>query len=158
MSERVRPSRDQAHLVVAAVRVLAHRENRPPTADEVAVLLGLAPEPVSVAVRELVGLGILREVADAYAARLEVGDLPRIEELAAGGGPAMESELKSFSEKKREREQALRKQFEGDLKGGKEKRFSKLEDDLKKFRSGGGPRTNLWGEPIESAEESEDES
>ncbi|OGO47219.1 MAG: hypothetical protein A2W37_07115 [Chloroflexi bacterium RBG_16_63_12] len=99
--------------------------------------------------RELVSMGVLREVADAYEARLEIGDYPRIEELAEGGGPAMKGELESFSARKREREEALRKQFEGDLKAGREKKFSKLEEDLKKFRSGGGPRTNLWGEPIE---------
>jgi hypothetical protein len=149
MSERVRPSREQAHLIVAAVRVLAHRESVPPRAAEVAELLGLAPEPVAVAVRELVELGVLREVADAYGARLELGDYPRVVERAAGGGPAMQSEIKSFSERRRERDQALRQQFADDLKSDKKDKFSKLEEDLKRFRGGGAPRTNLWGEPIE---------
>jgi hypothetical protein len=154
MSERVRPSREQAQLIVAAVRVLAHREKVPPRVAEVAELLALVPEPVAVAVRELVELGILREVSDAYGVRLELGDHLKIEELTAGGGPAMQSEMKSFSEKRREREQALRKQFEGDLKSDKREKFSKLEEDLKRFRGGAGPpRTNLWGEPIEDAGE-----
>ncbi len=154
MSERVRPSREQAHLILSAVRVLAHRETVPPRVADVAELLGLAPEPVAVAVRELVELEILREVADAYGARLEIGDYLKIEELAAGGGPAMQSELKSFSERRRERDEALRKQFAGDLQSGKKEKFSRLEEDLKKFRTGGGPpRTNLWGEPIEEPDE-----
>lgn len=154
MSERVRPSREQAHLIVAAVRLLAHRESCPPTPDEVAELLALRPEPVAVAVRELVSLGILREVSDAYASRLEVGEYPKIDDLAAGGGAAMETELKSFSEKKRERDDALRKRFASDLGSGNKERFSKLEEDLKKFRGGEGPRTNLWGEPIEEDRQS----
>ncbi len=149
MSERVRPSRDQAHLIVGAVRVLAHRETVPPRAEEVAELLKLAPESVAVAVRELVELGVLREVADAYGARLEIGDHLKIEELAAGGGPAMQTEIKSFSERRRERDQALRQQFAEDLKSDKKDKFSRLEEDLKKFRGGGAPRTNLWGEPID---------
>jgi hypothetical protein len=153
MSERVRPSREQAHVIVAGVRVLAHRDSVPPRAAEVAELLGLAPEILGVAVRELVELGVLREVADAYGARLEIGDHLKIEELTAGGGPAMQSEMKSFSERKREREEALRQQFADDLKSDKKGKFSKLEEDLKKFRGGSGPRTNLWGEPIEEPDE-----
>ena len=153
MSERVRPSRDQAHLIVAGVRVLAHRESVPPRVADVAELLGMSPELLGVAVRVLVELGVLREVADAYGARLEIGDHLKIEELTAGGGPAMQSEMKSFSERKREREEALRQQFADDLKSDKKDKFSKLEEDLKKFRSGGGPRTNLWGEPIEEPED-----
>src|SRR5262245_2395893 len=156
MSERVRPSREQAHVVVAAVRVLGHRESRPPSVQEVAELLGLAPEPVNVVLRELTELGILREVTDAYGARYEIGDYLQIEELVSGGGPAMKSERASFSEKRRERDEALRKQFEGDLKGQRERKFSKLEEDLKNFRGGPGPRTNLWGEPVKDKDEDED--
>src|SRR5512139_4078444 len=92
MSERVRPSRDQAHLIVAGVRVLAHRESVPPRVADVAELLGMSPELLGVAVRVLVELGVLREVADAYGARLEIGDHLKIEELAAGGGPALQTE------------------------------------------------------------------
>ncbi|HEV8481462.1 MAG TPA: hypothetical protein VGR66_11770 [Candidatus Eisenbacteria bacterium] len=153
MSEKVRPGREQAHVVVAAVRVLAHRESRPPSVQEVADLLGERPEPVNVVLRELTDLGILREVTDAYGARYEVGDHLLIEDLAAGSGPAMKSELASFTEKRRERDDALRKQFEGDLKGQRERKFSKLEEDLKNFRGGSGPRTNLWGEPVKDEDD-----
>jgi hypothetical protein len=69
----------------------------------------------------------------------------------------MQSEMKSFSERKREREQALRQQFADDLKSDKKSKFSKLEEDLKKFRGGGGPRTNLWGEPVAEPDEEADE-
>src|SRR5262249_27356582 len=135
------------------VRVLAHRESRPPSVQEIAELLGERPEPVNVVLRELTELGIVREVTDAYGARYEVGDYLKIEDLAAGSGPAMRSELASFSEKRRERDDALRKQFEGDLKGQRERKFSKLEEDLKNFRGGPGPRTNLWGEPVKDEDD-----
>ena len=75
MSERTRPDRQQAHLIVAAVRVLSHREARPPSSIEVADLLEMSPELTQVVVRQIVELGILNEVADAYEARLEVADL-----------------------------------------------------------------------------------
>ena len=155
MSEKVRPGREQAHVVVASVRVLAHRLSRPPSVQEVADLLGEPPESVNVGLRELTELGILREVTDAYGARYEVGDYLKIEDLAAGSGPAMRSELASFTEKRRERDDALRKQFEGDLKGQRESKFSKLEEDLKNFRGGSGPRTNLWGEPVKDEDDEE---
>lgn len=121
--------------------------------QEVADLLGERPEPVNVVLRELTDLGILREVTDAYGARYEIGDYLKIEDLTAGSGPAMKSELASFSEKRRERDDVLRKQFEGDLKGQRERKFSKLEEDLKNFRGGSGPRTNLWGEPVKDEDD-----
>jgi len=121
--------------------------------NEVAELLDERPEAVNVVLRELTELGILREVTDAYGARYEIGDYLKIEDLAAGSGPAMKTELASFSEKRRERDDALRKQFEGDLKGQRERKFSKLEEDLKNFRGGPGPRTNLWGEPVKDEDD-----
>jgi hypothetical protein len=153
MSEKVRPGKEQAHVAVAALRVLAHLHSRPPSVQEVADLLGERPEPVNVVLRELTGLGIVREVTDAYGARYEVGDYLKIEELAEGSGPAMKTELASFSEKRRERDDVLRKQFEGDLKGQRERKFSKLEEDLKNFRGGSGPHTNLWGEPVKDEDD-----
>jgi hypothetical protein len=159
MAERVRPSRDQAHLIAAAVRVLAHREAFPPNVEQIGELLRLAPEPLAVAVRELVTLGILREVTDAYGARIEIGDLSAIETLAEGGGPAMRSEIRSFTEKRRERDEALRQQFASDLANKDREKFSKLEEDLKKFRTSGGgaPRTNIWGEPTDDTPRERDD-
>jgi hypothetical protein len=153
VTERTQPDREQAHLIVAAVRILSHKEARPPSAEEVAELLGISPELTRVVIRQIVELGILSEVADAYEARLEVAEYQKLEELEVGGGAAMKDEMKSFSARRREKQDELKKQFAEDLEGKQKKRFSKLEEDLKKFRGGKGPRTNMWGEPIEEPEE-----
>jgi hypothetical protein len=153
VTERTRPDREQAHLIVAAVRVLSHRETRPPSSEEVAELLELSPELTRVIVRQLVELGALSEVADAYAARLEVADHQKIEELEVGGGAALKDEMKSFSSRRREKQEELKSKFAEDLQGKQKQRFSKLEEDLKKFRGDKGPTTNMWGEPIEEPEE-----
>ncbi len=153
MSEKTLIDRAQGHLVVAAVRVLSHRERRPPSPEEVAELLGAPPEWVRVAVRRLVELGALGEVADAYGARVEVAAYQKIEELSEEAGGRMEEELRSFSARSREKQEELKKQFDADFRAGQKQRFSQLEDELKKFRGGKGPRTNMWGEPIEDEEE-----
>lgn len=153
MTERTRPGRDQAHLVVAAVRVLSHRQARPPSPEEVARLLEMSPELARVLIRQIVELGILSEVADAYESRLEIADYQRLEDLEIGGGAAIKDEMKSFSTRRREKQEELKKQFAEDLEGKQKKRFSKLEEDLKKFRGTKGPGTNIWGEPIEEADE-----
>jgi len=139
--------------VVAAVRVLSHREARPPSSDEVAEFLDMSTELTRVVIRQIVELGILSEVADAYEARLEVADYEKLEELEVGGGAAMQDEMRSFSTRRREKQEELKKQFAEDLEGRKKNRFSKLEDDLKRFRGEKGPRTNMWGEPIEEPDE-----
>lgn len=145
--------RAQGQLVVAAVRVLSHREQRPPTPEEVADLIGAPPEWVRVAVRRLIELGALGEVADAYGARIEVAAYLKLEELSEEAGGRMEEELRAFGARSREKQEELKKQFDADFRAGQKKRFSQLEDELKKFRGGKGPRTNMWGEPIASDDE-----
>lgn len=153
MSERTGPDQEKAHLLVAAVRVLAHRELRPPSAEEVAELVDQPPEIVRILIRHLVELGALREVADAYGARLEVGDHLLIEELKAGGGVAIKDEMQSFSDRQREKKEEMQRQFEEDVQSKQDKKFSKLEEDLKKFRGTKGPKTDMWGDPIEQDNE-----
>lgn len=152
MSEETLIDRAQAHLVVAALRVLTHRHQRPARVAEAAELLGVSEEWLGVAVRRLVELGALAEVTDAYDARFEVADYLRIEELGETGGAKMEEEIRSFSHRAKEKQQELQKQFDSDFRAGQKRRFSQLEEDLKKFRGGKGPRTDLWGNPIEDDE------
>ena len=150
MSEKSLIDRAQGHLVVAAVRILSHRHQRPASPQEVAELLGVSPEWLGVAVRRLLDLGALAEVADAFDSRLEVADHLRVEDLSVEASGKMEEEIRSFSSRAREKQEELKRQFDADFRAGQKKRFSQLEEDLKKFRGGGkGPRTNMWGEPIE---------
>jgi len=152
MSDKTLIDRAQAHLVVAALRVLTHRHQRPARVAEAAELLGVSEEWLGVAVRRLVELGALAEVTDAYDARFEVADHLKIEDLSETGGARMEEEIRSFSSRAKEKQQELQKQFDSDFRAGQKRRFSQLEEDLKKFRGGKGPRTDLWGNPIEGEE------
>ena len=71
---RVVPSHDEGHLIVAGIRVMAHREGRPPLLDDVAAEIGMPADLVRVLVLEMEKLGILRQLTAAFETRLAVDD------------------------------------------------------------------------------------
>jgi hypothetical protein len=130
----VRAGYDEGHLIVAAIRVLAHRQaGRPPTEDEVAQLVGVSREWVGVLVSALERAGAVRVLTGPFESRVEIADHLALEKLprqAAGAG--VEEELKEFAAKKREEEEKLRTLFTGDAALKKQKeRMSDLSDRLK---------------------------
>ncbi len=130
------PTRDHARLLVAAVRVLAHREQAPPEPDGVAELLRLPPEAVRLDVARLGELGVLRLVQSAYALHLEVGDETLIEQLPeAADAPAMDDALAEFNRRKQEEAERMSRLFaEGDHERQKRERLLGMEDGLRSFK------------------------
>ena len=127
------------HLIVAAVRVLAHRDRRSPEEEAVADLLGLPPEYVRNAIRHLADASILRVVRTPFEVRIEVADHTRLEELPhEEEGPAMEEEVRQFMGTKRDKQVGLEKLFRaGELDEKARSRQTDLEQKLRGFR----PRT-----------------
>jgi hypothetical protein len=141
----------EGHLVVAAIRVLAHRQaGRPPTEDEIAQLLGLSREWVGVLVSALEKAGIVSVLTGPFEARVEVADHTALEKLprqAASGG--VEEELKEFAARKKQEEERLRHLFgEAALKKEKD-RMSKLADDFKGYKPKPPKASGLFREPGE---------
>jgi hypothetical protein len=150
------PTRSEGHLVVAAVRVLRHRDDRPPTDEEIADLLDLPREEVAHWARGLERHGVLRLVASAFDARWDVEDHTRLETLpAAADEAAMRKELASFEAKSRERHADLSELF-GDAEGARSARTSRLEDELRKFKQSGRGRSP-FDTPSASDEPDEDD-
>ncbi len=146
----VRAGYQEAHLVVAAVRVLAHRaEGRPPTVVEVAELLGLSREWVGVLAASLEREGILRALTGPYESRLEVKDHLALEKLPRGEASAgVDEELREFSARKKQEEETLRSLFSsGDALKKQEQKIDKLADDLKRFQEK--PSRRLRENPFE---------
>jgi len=108
---------EEGHLVVAAVRILDHRNGHPPTVDEIAELVKLQKEWTGVLVSSLADLGILRRVTSAFTLRLEVGNHLDLEKLPREAeAPTLNDEMKAFAEKQRREHEAMSRLFTGEAK------------------------------------------
>ena len=130
-------SYEEGHLVVAAVRILDHRNGHPPTIEEIAELTKLTNEWTGVLVSSLADLGILRRVQSAFTLRLEVGNHQDLEKLSrASRTPTLDDEMKAFSEKQRREQEAMGRLFtEGRAKRDRKRRGNDLAEQLKAFKS-----------------------
>jgi hypothetical protein len=130
------PTRTQGHLVVAAIRVLKHREGKPPTDAEMAELLQLPREEVSHWARGLAAHGALHAIQNPFDVRYEIADhqlvdtLPGDEEV-----PRLRQEVEAFQQRTKERHSGLDEIFGQDLTKEHKKAMSRLEDELKRFQS-----------------------
>ena len=96
---------EEAHLFVAAVRILAHqRKNTPPSIEDICGLLSFSTEWGTMMCRRLKQLGAVDTIAGSYQTRVFVADhrtleeIPRREQGAAAG---LGKDLEKFREKKK---------------------------------------------------------
>jgi hypothetical protein len=116
--------------------VLAHRAQKPPTPEQVAELLGQAPDFVRTLVITLGDEGILKVVENPFEIRIEVVDHARLEDLPReADGPTMKDELDTFIQKKQDEYEATEKMLSLDEIEKKQKaKLSKLDDEMKKMK------------------------
>jgi len=124
--------------------VLAHRDNKPPTPDQIAELLGLPPDFARTLVVTLGDEGILRVVENPFEIRVEVADYAKLEDLPReADGLTMRDELDTFIQKKHDEYEATKKMLSVDEIEKKQKaKLSKLEDEMKKMK---GPNSSPFG-------------
>ncbi|MFZ5572354.1 MAG: hypothetical protein ACOZF0_18290 [Thermodesulfobacteriota bacterium] len=122
---------EEAHLIVAAVRVLAYTRHVPPAVEDVGAALSLSLEEANRICRKLKELEIIDIVEGAFGTKLYVRDHLRIENLPRDGKDTrLEEELKKFQDaqkhlsKKVESIQAEQTQKRKEL-------FAKLNQQLK---------------------------
>ena len=141
---------EEGHLVVAAVRVLTHRQDgRPPTVEEIADLTRLSREWVGVLVGALEREKIVRSLTGPFETRVEVADHSRLENLARGETqPGVDEELKEFAERKRQEDERLRTLFQGGSRKNREK-MDELADRFKGYKPRPPQNTPLFGPPPE---------
>jgi hypothetical protein len=134
-----RPCYEDGHLIVAAVRVLSHNSNKPPTPELIAELLGLAPDFARNLVIALGEEGILNVVETPFEIRAEVKDYSKLEDLPRESeGPSIQSELDEFVKRKRKEVEATKKMFTIDeIEKKKKEKLSRLDDEMKKMKGKG---------------------
>jgi hypothetical protein len=120
-----------AHLVVAAIRVLAHQKNTPPSIEDVCQTLSFSLEQGNFTCNKLEEMQIIEIVEGSYGTRLfiknhlEIEDIPRGDKVSG-----LEEDLKKFKSsrkdftKKIESFQAKQAKKQKDL-------FAELEKKLK---------------------------
>lgn len=141
-----RPSQQQAHLLVAGVRVLEHQHKRPPSVDELAALLQMSREVTGHQVRVLESLEILQTIKSPFDLRVEIDDHHRVEDLPVEeSGPGFRDEVEDFHRKFEAKQKKLQNLFDsGELEERQKQRFASLDSELREFRSP--KRTNPFGE------------
>jgi hypothetical protein len=120
------PSYDQGHLVVAAVRVLEHRNEKPPTMEEIGELLGLSHEVIGAFARAL----------QSHDTRVEIAQFEKLEDLPREHtGAAMKSDVDAFLERSRSKKKEIDELFEsGDFEKKQQEKFASLDEQLKSFQ------------------------
>ena len=126
----------EGHLIVAAIRVLAHRLERSPRPEEVADLIELAPAALRVKLVALAESGIVAVVESAFDTHVEIRDYHLLEDL-----PAVETDgdlsedLADFDRRKREESERMDRLF-GDREHEKRQaeRMQKMDQELRDYR------------------------
>ena len=131
-----KPSYEDGHLVVAAIRVLSHKAAKPPTPEEVAGLLDLPADFVRNVVVALGELGVLRVIENPFETRAELGDHGLLEDLPrTSESPSIKDELDSFVERKRKEAEDAEKMFTPDeIERKKKEKLAKLDDEMKRMK------------------------
>ncbi len=116
----------EAHLIVAAIRILEYRQNAPPTLEDVAKMLAISPEEASRISRNLRSMGIVETVEKSGETRLFVSDHLRIEELSdQPEQDGLSRELEKFRQKKQNEKKTLES-----LKAQQEEKRRKMQQDI----------------------------
>jgi hypothetical protein len=149
------PGYEESHLLVAAVRVLSHRDGRIPTPEEVAGFIGISNEKAYILVHELRKLGVLRALESPFELRLDVGDPAPLEALPKGvSGPSIQGELEEFYSREQEKKQEMDRMFLGGAADQRRKdRVAKLEKEFAKFKPKPGAASGLFKDPEPESEE-----
>jgi hypothetical protein len=137
----VRPSYEDGHLIVAAIRVLSNNATKPPTPEDVADLLDKPPDLVRNLIIVLGSEGILRVVENPFEIRAEVADYLKIENLPkASEVPSIQYELEEFVRRKKQAADETGKSLSLDeIERKNKEKLSRLEEEMKRMRGKGRP-------------------
>lgn len=123
---------DTAHLFVAAIRVLTHRNGVPPSIESVSEMVSLSKESGHHVCRKLSEKGIVEVVEGAFGTKLFVRDHLAIEEIPRGEQASrLDEALKSFQDSKKELSKKI-ETIQSQQQEKKKKLFAELEKQLKK--------------------------
>jgi len=121
----------QAHLLVAAVRVLEYQRGRPPTIDEVCQMLAVSLELGNLICRKLKEMGVLDIVEGSYGIRLFIQDHLKLEEIPkTTPGDSLRAAVQQFQNSRKGMEKKVAA-IKADQDDKKKSLFAELEKKLK---------------------------
>lgn len=123
----------EAHLFVAAVRILQHRQHSPPAVEEVGEMLGISLEAAHAIRRRLADLGILQSLTDPFTTKVSVADHLAIEKLpkVEREENALARELEKFNASKKDMDKKVA-DIQAELERKKKAMFADVEKLFKK--------------------------
>ncbi|MBD3236838.1 MAG: hypothetical protein GF330_09050 [Candidatus Eisenbacteria bacterium] len=136
---QVVPSRERAHLLLAAIRVAAHRQGRPPTPAQAAELLDWTVEETLALLRGLGDGGIVQLHETPFEVRVEIRDHLRVEELPAEAEKAeLQGEVDDFKRRSQKRREEIDRMFtSGESDQKRKQAVDDLAEEFEKFRRKG---------------------
>jgi len=128
-------TRGEAQLILAAIRVLDHLSERPPTPAEISDLLQEAESTVRLKLSLLHEMGAAVLVDSAYETHAEIRDYNLVESLDVDDGPAISDDLAAFDKMKEEEAEKMAHLFDsGEHEEKRQKKLADMDDELANFR------------------------
>lgn len=123
------------HLVIAAIRVLEHQQNAPPTIDEVCKILSASSEQINFICRKLNEIGAIDIFEGGYGIRLDIKDHLKVEAIPKNQDvSSIQKDIQHFLNSKQDIDQKIET-----IKSQKEKKkkqlFAEIESKLKMSKS-----------------------
>jgi len=120
-----------AHLVVAAVRVLTHQKSAPPSIETVCQTLSFSLEQGNFICNKLAETEVIEIVEGAYGTRLFIKDHLKIEDIPKGDQvSSFEDDLKKFQDSKKDFTKKI-ESFQAKQAKKQKNLFAELEKKLK---------------------------
>jgi len=120
-----------AHLVVAAIRVLTHQNSAPPSIDTVCQALSFSLEQGNFICNKLAETEVIEIVEGAYGTRLFIKDHLKIEDIPKGDQvSSLEDDLKKFQDSRKDFTKKI-ESFQTKQAKKQKNLFAELEKKLK---------------------------
>lgn len=120
-----------AHLVVAAIRVLTHQQSAPPSIETVCQALSFSLEQGNFICNKLAETEVIEIVEGAYGTRLFIKDHLKIEDIPKGDKVSgFEDDLKKFQDSKKDFTKKI-ESFQAKQAKKQKNLFAELEKKLK---------------------------
>lgn len=131
------PSRNDGELVVAAIRILEHRDQHPPTDQEIAAILKWHEDRTRVIARELEDFGALAAILSPFEVRYKLQEPSKVAELPAESTVSDDfaREIEAFDERATAEQERIEKMLGSDQPKPVEPSKSGLEDEFGDFKS-----------------------
>lgn len=122
----------EAHLFVAAIRLLQHKKQNPPSLDEVCSQLGISTESGHALCRTIKKIGAIDTLEDPYSVKLFVANHLELEKLPRqqDSENSLAKELERFQQEKNSKEKKFA-DMQAELEKKKKDKLSEIEAKFK---------------------------